>query len=399
MTEAEFIQEHRNEDVHTLALKKIPEGLDLQFCLQQIEGWQMARKKMPQWAETKDILYPPRLSMEQCSSQATSLYKRQIVERLLPKRERQKMVDLTGGFGVDFSYLAPTFKHATYVERFSHLCDFARHNFPILGLHNTEIIQSDSIDFLVQTISAFSLIYIDPARRDNAGRKMVALEDCTPDITQLIPELVRRSKVTLIKLSPMLDISMALHSLKNVSEVHVVSVEGECKELLLVITAENIDDVKIHCINLGSNDSIFVCSEKERHTTPDMLTRITNEDTFLYEPNASILKAGVQDALCTLYGLKKLHPNSHLFVNNRPLKDFPGRSFRIVGWSDFSKQSIRAMLGNIKQANLTTRNFPTSVAVLRKQLKLREGGQDYLFATTLANGNHILIGGEKLSTT
>ncbi|MBO4642049.1 MAG: hypothetical protein J5661_04240 [Bacteroidaceae bacterium] len=395
MTETEFIQQHRNEDVHTLAFKKIPDGMNLQFCLQQIEGWQLACKKLPHWSEKKDILFPPRLSMEQCSSQYTSLYKRQIAERLLPEERRQEMVDLTGGYGVDFSYLAPIFKHATYVEQNPDLCKLAQHNFPVLGLSNTSIVCGDGIGQLTQTKKNYSLVYLDPARRDKAGRKTVALEDCTPDITSLATELLLRSHVTLVKLSPMLDISLALHTLKNVSEVHVVSVEGECKELLFVITAEKNGEVKFHCVNLRSEDPVFVCSETERHTTPDILSRLSNEETFLYEPNASILKASVQNALCSLYNLKKLHSNSHLFVNNRLLKDFPGRSFHIVGWSDFSRQSLCKMLGDLKQANLATRNFPTSVAVLRKRLKLREGGKDYLFATTQADGSHILIRGEK----
>lgn len=400
MTEAEYIKQHRNEDVHTLAFKKIPDGINLQFCLQQIEGWQLACKKLPQWTEKEGILFPPRLSMEQCSSQSTSLYKQQVVERLLPEEKRQEMIDLTGGYGVDFSYLAPLFKHATYVEQNPHLCKLAQHNFPVLGLSNTDIVCGDGMQLLTQTNQTYSLVYMDPARRDNAGRKTVALEDCTPDITQLATEFTLRSHVTLVKLSPMLDISLALRTLKNVSEVHVVSVEGECKELLLIIAADRkIEEIKFYCVNLRSGDPIFVCSETERYTTPDILPRLSNEETFLYEPNASILKAGVQNTLCSLYNLKKIHPNSHLFVNNQLIKGFPGRSFRIVGWSDFSKRNLCTLLGDLKQANLATRNFPTSVEVLRKRLKLREGGQDYLFATTQADGSHILIRGEKIFST
>jgi len=398
MTNTEYIRLHLDEDVHSLALKKVPEGVNVSFCLQQIEGFQLARKKIPQWTETEGVLYPPRLSMEQCSSQLTALYKRKIVERLLPKEERLKMVDLTGGYGVDFSYLAPTFEQAIYVEKMPHLCELARHNFPILGLSNIEIICEDGAEFLKGTNDFFSLCYLDPARRDNLGRKMVALKDCTPDITKLTEEFVYRSQVTLVKLSPMLDISLAKQSLKGISEIHVVSVEGECKELLLVISSETVTEIKFHCINLGSDDPDFICSETEKHVLPNILSEIPDDESFLYEPNASILKAGAQDALCSRYHLKKLHPNSHLFVCKQFLKGFPGRSFRIIGWSDFSKQSLRVLLGDIQQANLTTRNFPTSVADLRKQLKLREGGQDYLFATTLANGNHILIRGKKVSS-
>ena len=396
MTDAEYILLHQNEDVHALALKKAPEGVNLQFCLQQIEGWQLARKKLPPWTDTEGILYPPRLALEQCSSYSTAHYKNLVVERLVPGEKRQNMIDLTGGYGVDFCYLAPAFRHATYVETNPYLCKLAQHNFPILGLSNVEIICGDGTDLLTQSASTYSLIYIDPARRDKIGRKTVALEDCTPNIVQFATEFTLRSKMTLVKLSPMLDISQALHSLKNVSEVHVVSVEGECKELLLVIAAENTSETQFYCINLGSRDSVFVCSETERHTTPDILSNPLNEGIFLYEPNASIMKAGGQNALSINYGLKKLHPNSHLFVHKQFFKDFPGRVFHIVGWSDFSKRGLHMMLRDIQQANLATRNFPTSVVDLRKQLKIREGGEDYLFATTLADESHILIRAKKV---
>lgn len=391
MTDQEYIIQHRKEDVRSLALKKVPDGVDAKFCLQQIEGWQLARKKLQTWADTDDLWFPPRISMEQCSSELTAKYKRQLAERLLPLHERAQMIDLTGGFGVDFSFLAPAFQHSTYVERQPHLCEIASHNFSLLGLRDSHIVNGDGMDFLCESSSSYNLIYIDPARRDDEGRKVVRLEDCTPNVNEYLDLLLKRGQVVMIKLSPMLDIYSAVRSLKHVREVHVVSVSGECKELLLVLGHSEVSDIAFHCVNLGTQDAPFVCMEQENVPAtlleePDTLT-----GGYLFEPNASILKAGVQDALCPVFGVSKLHPCSHLFFCHQSIADFPGRGFRIIGWSDFSKKGLKTLLADTQKANLTIRNFPTSVAALRKQLKLKEGGDDYLFATTTRDGSHVLI--------
>jgi len=387
MTDTEFIARHKSDDVRKLALGKIPEGIDLPFCLQQIEGWQLACKKIPRWAETEGLLYPPRLSMEQCSSEKTALYKRQLVQRVLCD-EMGQMVDLTGGFGIDFSYMAPLFDKAVYIEQQEPLCQIARYNFNLLGLQHVEVRHSQAEDEL-ENINEVSLIYADPARRDNAGRKVVLLEDCQPNVICLQDELLTRSKVVMLKLSPMLDIRQALRQLRNVREVHVVSVDGECKELLLVMHQQDTPFC-YHCVNLS--DSIQEIIVPETWCNPVICEK---EKTFLYEPNASILKAGVQDALCEQLGVEKLHPFSHLYTSSELVADFPGRSFRILGRSDFSKQGLRTLLSGVKQANLTVRNFPASVQELRKKLKLSEGGHLYLFATTLKDESHVLLLCEK----
>ena len=387
MNNTEFIARHKSDDVRKLALGKVPEGIDLPFCLQQIEGWQLACKKIPQWAETEGLLYPLRLSLEQCSSEKTALYKKQLVQRLLPD-EMGQMVDLTGGFGIDFSYMAPLFRKAVYIEQQAPLCQIARHNFSLLGLQHVEVRQSQAEDE-IENINKVSLIYADPARRDNAGRKVVLLEDCQPNVICLQDELLRRSTVVMLKLSPMLDIRQALRQLRNVREVHVVSVDGECKELLLVMHQQDTP-FYYHCVNLS--DSIQETIVPETWGNPVICEK---EKTFLYEPNASILKAGVQDALCEQFGLEKLHPFSHLYTSSELVADFPGRSFRIIGRSDFSKHGLRMLLSDIKQANLTVRNFPASVQELRKKLKLSEGGHLYLFATTLKDESHVLLLCEK----
>ena len=387
MTNSEFILQHRTEDVRKLALRKMPEGLDAAFCLQQIEGWQLARKKIPRWAETDGLLFPPRLSMEQCSSQQTALYKRGVVERLL-EGQCQRMMDLTGGFGIDFSYMAPLFREAIYIEQQEQLCQIAQHNFQLLGLQHAEVRNAQSQDVLA-AYGEPSLIYADPARRDDAGRKVVLLQDCQPDVVALQDELMAHARVVMLKLSPMLDIHQALRQLRCVREVHVVSVDGECKELLLVMYQQEAP-LRYYCVNI--TDHVQETVVEEVSVRPVISGQ---EMAYLYEPNASILKAGVQDALCNIYKVEKLHAFSHLFTSDRLIEDFPGRKFRILGRSDFSKQGVRNLLAGVKQANITVRNFPATVQELRNKLKLADGGSVYLFATTMSDNSHALLRCEK----
>lgn len=383
MTNEDFIAHNRGADVRTLALSKAPAGINLHHCLQQIEGWQVAQKKLPTWAQTEGILFPPKVSLEQCSSEQTAHYKQQLVERLMPMK-REKMVDLTGGFGIDFSYLAKLFDDANYVEQDGHLCEIAKHNLPLLGLPQATVHRSKAEEF-IDKMGIFNLLYIDPSRRDSSGRKVVALSDCSPNIESLQGKLLEHTPVVLVKLSPMLDIQDTLRRLPNVSEVHVVSVNGECKEILMVLEQKK-RGLTYYCTNLTESANTFIA--KHRDTEPDIAH---NLERYLYEPNVSILKAGVQNALCQTYGIKKLHPFSHLFISAHFIDDFPGRSFEIEDSCSFAKKDLKRMLEGIGQCNLTIRNFPSTVAELRKRLKLREGGDCYLFATTLGDGSHALL--------
>ena len=360
MTNEEYIAKFRDADVNRLALSKAPEGIDLQFCLQQIAGRQTAERKLPSWAKEDDILFPPRVSMEQCSSEQTALYKQQLVARLMPEI-RQNIVDLTGGFGVDFSYLARLFDEADYVEREKSLCESACHNFPLLGLNNTKI-------------------------HNESCEKVVALGDCSPNVESLQDKLLEHAPLVLIKLSPMLDIQDTLRRLKHVGEVHVVSVDGECKEVLLVLERDEKDSTTYHCINIGAKTQFF-CTDST-HAEPKIAQEL---EKYLYEPNASILKAGVQNGLCQAYDVEKLHAFSHLFISSRFIENFPGRIFTLEDIYNFSKKDVKRLQSEVGQCNLTIRNFPSSVADLRKRLKLREGGDSYLFATTLADGQHVLL--------
>jgi hypothetical protein len=294
--------------------------------------------------------------------------------------------------------MASLFESATYVEQQKELCNTAEHNMPLLGLHNVTIINKESS----RVIEAFDdslrydMIFIDPARRDGAGRKTVAIEDCMPDISKMQEQLLRHSRYVCVKLSPMLDITQALRTLKRVTEVHVVSVQGECKELLIVMAGTETGYAEgkipaIHCVNIGTDDEDFCCSLADKQIALKTMESIMPEEgMFLYEPNASIMKGGVQDVAAVRYGLRKVHPMSNLFVGKEHIAHFPGRCFAIKEIFDFSKESLRR-LTNMGQANITIRNFPSTVAELRKRLKIKDGGSTYLFATTTLSNKHIII--------
>ena len=384
MTNKEFIAQNKDADIHELALGKAPDGIDLHFCLEQIEGRQTAKRKLPLWTKTEGIIYPAKLSLEQCSSEQTALYKQRLVERLLPEK-RQKMVDLTGGFGIDFTYLAKLFEEADYVEQNEKLCEIARHNFPLLGLPHARI-QNRACEDFIDEMGDFCIIYLDPSRRDGAGRKMVALNDCTPNIETIQAVLLEHAPIVIVKLSPMLDIQDALRRLPKTSEVHVISVDGECKEMLLVLAREKAETVHYYCANITAETHIF-CTDT-RDSAPVIAPL---PEQYLYEPNASIMKAGVQNALCESYGVRKLHPFSHLFTSAHFIEDFPGRAFLIEDYCGFGKKELKRLLEGVGQCNLTIRNFPSTVAELRKRLRLREGGNTYIFATTLSDDSHVLL--------
>lgn len=507
----DFIRQHQDDDVRQLAFlgSKYPE-VDMPFALDQIRGRKMARVKLPRWASIDGIIYPPHISMEQCSSEQTALYKAELAARLLglsPSssengREKEKesenasnlhlseicefadkgavdsefaknedtckkqqilteskeivneikegpregdfseeigFVDLTGGFGVDFSYIASRLGvKSMYVERQAHLCEAAKENFGRLGLKNAIVKNGDGIEVLhsflpkkkdaasaddslgiiygqplslPKTNLGLKLIFIDPARRDDAGNKVVSLKDCTPDVTLLQEEMLSKADYVIIKLSPMLDWHRAVSELNCVKEVHIISVNNECKELLLVLSARNMDEMeassadgaagevkhagnlRIYCVNDAQS---FVCDELDMESSSVKIAPpVLEEMQYLYEPNASLMKAGCFSVLSERYGARMLSKNSHLFVSREPIAVFPGRSFRIIAVSSFNKKELKRHLSGITKANIATRNFPLSVAELRKRLKLKDGGETYIFATTLSDENHVLVITEK----
>lgn len=487
----DFIRQHQDDDVRQLAFlgSKYPE-VDMPFALDQIRGRKMARVKLPRWASIDGIIYPPHISMEQCSSEQTALYKAELAARLLglspsssengeekgkesenasnlhlseicefagkgavdsefakneatckkqqilteskenvneikeePHEgdfsEETGFVDLTGGFGVDFSYIASRLGvKSMYVERQTHLCEAAKENFGRLGLKNAIVKNEDGIEVLhsfaskkeaaasdslgitedqsqslLKTNLGLKLIFIDPARRDDAGNKVVSLKDCTPDVTLLQEEMLSKADYVIIKLSPMLDWHRAVSELSCVKEVHIISVNNECKELLLVLSARNMGNLRIYCVNDAQS---FVCEESDMESSSVKIAPFTLEEMqYLYEPNASLMKAGCFGVLSGRYDARMLSKNSHLFVSQAPIEAFPGRSFRIMAISSFNKKELKRHLSGITKANIATRNFPLSVAELRKRLKLKDGGETYIFATTLSDESHVLVITEK----
>ena len=512
MTTAEFIQEYREKDTRQLALRsaRFPD-VDMPYALDQIKGWQTARRKLPTWAACDGIVYPPHLSMEQCSSEPTAQYKLNLAmewscriessefrvesseegvessELRVESSEREvesselrvensegevnnfssgqpatlnsqlstlnpqpatlnsqlstlnchasRMTDLTGGFGVDFSFTSCAFASATYVERNAQLCHMVEHNLPLLGIDNAKVVCADAVDYL-STLDMQTMIFLDPARRDQHGAKTVMLADCTPDVVQLLPQLLKKSRFTMLKLSPMLDWHKAVEDLQGmVREVHIVSVGGECKELLLVLSEEIESELKVFCADLeagggsgeaglsggsSSSSSSSLSSEPSFPRTPSSPSHPSHPSThslsaslfvytpssscpapnsklktqnskFLHEPNASIMKAGCFDELAAAYGVSPVSRNSHLFLSAEPVDGFPGRSFSIERVTTLNKRELRQALAGIEKANIATRNFPLSVAELRKRLKLKDGGDVYIFATTTAEDEHLLL--------
>ena len=411
----EFVAMHRNEDVRELALKaKRVEGLDLPLALDQIAGWQIARKKLPQWASCEGIVYPPHISMEQCSSQFTAQYKSEVAQTLLapaatvrarvsdsPESDtlvaRRAMVDLTGGFGVDFSYLARGFSQATYVERQRHLCDLAEHNMAALGLDQARIVCGDGVEYLRQ-MGPVDFIYLDPARRDEHGSRTYAIEDCTPNVFELRDLLLSKSQYTLVKLSPMLDWRKAVADFDGtVREVHIVATGNECKELLLVLgqqVHEEPSAPRVFCVN--DNQRIDYDSAAYTQGLRIGGKPLPEVKNYLYEPNASIMKAGCFDLVEERFGVTQVGPSSHLFVSATPVADFPGRGFAIEAIGGMNKKDIKRLLNGTKQANIAVRNFPLTAPQLRKKLKLADGGPVYLFGTTMQGCDHVLLRTSKI---
>lgn len=385
-----FIRKHQSDDVRDLALqaKKYPD-VDMPTAITQIAGRQIAAEKIPSWKEIEDIWYPRHLSLEQCSSEITARYKASLLQG-------ESLTDLTAGFGIDCSFLATGFTSATYVERQEELCEIAAHNFPILNLNHITVRNEDGIAYLKE-MSPVDCLFLDPARRNEHGGKTVAISDCEPDVAELEELLLSKANRVMVKLSPMLDLSLALKELEHTQEVHIISVNNECKELLLLLRQEPPKEVPIHCVNLFTKgtqeEQHFVFTrEQEQHNECIYTDRL---GSYLYEPNTSLLKAGAFRSITVAYPVKKLHPNSHLYTSDVLISDFPGRVFRIVNRCSFNKKEIKESLAGLKKANITVRNFPATVAELRKRINLTEGGDTYLFASTLNNGQKVLIRCEK----
>lgn len=381
-----FVDEHRSSDVVKLLFSKNGlEGDDLKFAVRQIEGYQYALKKIPSWSANNRLIYPLHLSLEQCSSELTARYKMGLTSG-------ESMIDLTGGFGVDCYFIAQNFKSATYLERSEYLAEVVAENYKTLQADHINCIYGDSTVYLKET-TPVDFIFIDPARRGTDGGKLISIADCEPNVVELIDLFRLKTKKLLIKLSPMLDISKALTELQNIGEIHVVAVDNECKELLFLLDFESDiqTECKIICVNLHAKGRIerfdFRTSEEREAVAISTATL----GKYLYEPNATILKAGAFNLISERLALQKLHMNSHLYTSGELVEDFPGRTFEVIAVYGFDKKSIKALKTTVDKANISIRNFPATVDSLRKKLAIKDGGEDYLFATTLNNGDKAII--------
>ncbi len=384
MDTRQFIEEHLHDDIRELALKYSNAKVDMALALRQIEARQLLRKKAPSWSDNPDLLFPAHLSVEQCSSEATAQYKSSLLHG-------DSFADLTGGLGVDCCFISRHFKATDYVELNPDLCGLAEHNFKSLQTGINVI--NESSEVYLSRCETKDCFFIDPARRDTYGRKTVSIADCTPNVVALQDLLLQKARKVMVKLSPMLDITKALEELHQVSEVHVVAVANECKELLFILEQGFERTPEMVCVNLQSGQP-EVRFTKDRSATPAM-TPCADPQAYLYEPNAALMKAGCFSYLSQRYDVRQLHPNSHLFTSESLVADFPGRSFAIDGWAPYNKRIKQTLLANVTKASIATRNFPFSVAELRKSLKIADGDETYLFATTLGGDRKVIISTHK----
>ena len=432
----EFIEKHLKDDVNRLALAKFPEGIDREFVIRQIHARQVLSKKLPSWAENDELVFPKKLSLEQCSSELTAKYKAELLSTKsheITRREfsedscsladeKRILIDLTGGMGVDTAFLSDNFDKTYYVEMQEELCEIAKHNFKVMN-KNIEVVNNNAEHFLT-ICDEVDCIYLDPARRDEYGRKMVSLHDCSPDVVELHDLLLKKAKRVLVKVSPMLDIEMVKKELKDITEIHVVAVRNECKEILICQrttdngqqTCENSEDcLQMIAVDLRENWN-FAFTENEELEA--QWTLADNVGRYLYEPGAACMKAGCFKLLSQRYGLDKLHRNSHLYTSDDLISDFPGRIFEVVNVVPFDKKTKKTIWtldfedaktqrrkdakkgseslslcdsATFKKANVAVRNFPLSAEELKKNLGLQDGSDFYIFGTTMKGEKKVVV--------
>lgn len=385
-----YIREHAAADTDKLLLGASRQGdIDVPFAVDQILARRQIRDKLPAWYANEDVVFPSRLSAEQCSSEQTARYK----QRLL---RGDCLCDLTGGLGADSFYFAEKAREVIYLERFPAYCEAARTNFAALGARNIDVRHTDAREALA-TLRA-DTFYLDPARRAGCDRRVFALADCEPDVLQLKPLLLERAERVIVKISPMADLEETRRLLPETREIHVVAVKNECKELLFVLEQPEgtPGEPLIHAVNLlpEAETAPFVFTPAEERTAAPLLADAPG--AYLYEPHAALLKSGAFKLIAQRLGTPKLHRHSHLYTSATLCPGFPGRTFRVERVLPFSGKLLRTLAADYPKANLTTRNFPLSVAEVRKRTGIKEGGDTYLFATTTADEQKILVATHKL---
>ena len=381
-----FILNHRNDDPINLALQqnKYPH-LDMKFVAQQVEGYSMAKDKLPSLALCDDFIYPPKLNREQCSSETTATFKAE------EYANGKTVADITGGLGIDSIFMSKVAKSVIYIEQNEKLHNIAKHNFQALSLSNIKSHCGDGIHFLKETDKHFDLIYIDPARRDNYGHKVSAFENCTPNILNNIDLLLSKADLVLIKSSPMIDISMALSQLRNVVSTTILSVRNECKEVLFLCSSKTVTNSTIcRCINIKTNgeiDELTFSRETENTLTIPYSTTI---EKYIYDPNVSLLKGGAFKTVSYIYNVSKLHRNTHLYTSSEMIKNFPGRIFQVIKELRLSAKDITEEVSDGK-AHTIVRNYPLSSQELQKKLRLKEGGNLFVIAFTKCDEKKTLL--------
>ena len=386
----EFIIQHKDDDTDSLLLsaKRYPD-IDVPYAVDQIEARRRLKNKLPEWyAVSDDLIMGGRIPAEQCSSEVTAKYKRSLVLG-------ESLCDLTGGMGVDLYYMSRGLKSAIYTERQHHLCEAAEHNFNVLGADNITIHEGDGRELPIPDVDT---IYLDPARRAGDGSRVYEVADCEPNIIEWQDELLSHCKRLVTKLSPMADIHRTLERLHNVTDVHVVAVKGECKEVLMVQSSEpSTDDINIHCVDFVTEGIL----EHHYHLNDETEASATycgeNVSAYLYEPDVTLMKSHAFRHICKVYGVDKLDADVHLYTSDTLSTTFPGRRFFVDEVIDFSSKQLKTLKRTIPQANITSRGFVLTADELRKRAGIKDGGSVYLFGATVG-GRKVLIRCSKCPT-
>ncbi|RED45437.1 putative methyltransferase [Winogradskyella eximia] len=376
----EFINNNLSSDAAELLLKGVPfKHVDSKLIIEQIEAKKRCEKKLPTWYNTKNIYFPNKLNIEQTSSETTAKYKSNLVSG-------NNIIDLTGGFGVDTFYFSKQLKNVIHCEINTELSEIVLHNFEALQISNINNVNDNGIDVLKRLNQSFDWIYIDPSRRDDLKQKVFLLADCEPNIKTHQDLLLKHAKNVMIKTSPLLDLTATLSDLNNVKQIHIVAVNNEVKELLWILERDYKGKVEVKSINLKKNNAQhfkFIFNEEF-----NAIANYSKPLTYLYEPNSAVLKSGGFNSISDILNINKLHKHSHLYTSEI-IVDFPGRHFKIIKVLTYNKKAFSKE--KISKANVTTRNFPLSVSEIRKKLKIKDGGDIYLFFTININEEKIIL--------
>ncbi len=383
----QFITQNSNRSVADIALSSSPfEGVAASELAQQIDGKQRLKKKVPQWVNTAGIYYPERRSLEQCSSISTADYKANLIVG-------DKILDMTGGMGVDTWAIAKKSKEVVYCEQHNELFHISRHNFKILNADSIITHYGDALELLSNS-GQFSCIYIDPARRDEHNRKMVSFADCQPDVLTNMPLLWEHTAKIMIKASPMMDISQAISELQNVTQVHIVAVKNECKELLFILEKDTIKPITFFAVNLeAEHQPVFSFAEQEMETSK---VHFDFPQQYIYEPNSAVLKSGAFNLLAAKYNISKLHHFTHLYTSTQMIENFSGNIYILKHRCDYNKKMIKKILPK-KQVNVKCYNFIDKPAVLQKRLQIKDGGTQFLFGIKNKDDKYELLLCEKIT--